>query len=37
MSIIICQSCNAPIDTDYEELNDDEICQNCIELAEENL
>ena len=37
MSIIICQSCNAAIDTDFnaENINDDGICINCIEEAEE--
>jgi len=36
MSIIICQSCNAAIDTDFnaEDINDDGICINCIEEAE---
>jgi len=32
---MICQSCNKQVDTDLEELNDDEICENCIDYAEE--
>ena len=38
MSIQICKNCNASIDTDFnaEDINDDEICINCIEEAEED-
>jgi len=37
MSIQICKNCNASIDTDFnaEDINDDGICINCIEEAEE--
>lgn len=35
MSIMICQSCNKRVDTDFEPFDDDEICENCLDDAEE--
>ncbi len=35
MERIICDNCNKQIDTDTEELNDDGICEECMDFAEE--
>jgi len=36
MSIIICDNCNKPIDTDLDEFNFDlGICEECQDYAEE--